>query len=734
MRDCICFNEQILKGTFGMFVRSTNAVFQSEFGDGARAARADGDGKALAAALDSTEPKPQFADIPGSTATTATIGIGGSVTDSLEVVGDSDWFRISLDAGDSIAILLEASGASPLADPFLRIRDSAGNILATNDDGATTGLDSLLNFVADSGGTYYIEVTSYDGDDVGSAGDYSGGYTLSVSEREPIPLFTYDQIADQLTEGYWGGSPRRFNVDGDGRLTVNISALTAEGQFFALQALNLWSDITGIEFVAIGEPGDFANIVFDDDEEGAFATSSVSGGFIVTSNVNVSTDWIASDGTDLNSYSFQTYIHEIGHALGLGHAGNYNGDANYGVDALYQNDSWATTVMSYFSQGENSYFSAQGFDTAYITSPMNGDVVAMTALYGLSTTTRTGNTIYGFNSNAGRDIFDATQFANTAYTIVDSAGIDTLDYSGFTADQRIDLNQETFSDIGGLIGNVVIARGTVIERAIGGSGIDTIVGNAERNRIEGGEGGDFLYGNDDRDTLYGEGGGDWMEGGDAADWLYGGDANDIMIGGDRGDMVVGDAGNDTLQGNGSSDTLYGGLGADKLSGHGGRDNLFGEAGDDRLYGSTGTDTLNGGADNDLLSGGSKGDFFQFDLFGSADADEIEDFQAGLDMITLDRATFTGISADGVLATSAFRAGSNATDSSDRIIYNQATGEIFYDSDGNGAAAKQLFATVAAGTVLANTDFSAFTSASAMTVPELDKPAADLAGADQFLFI
>lgn len=730
MRDGICFKKQILKGIFGMFVRSTDAVFQSEFGHGARAALADGR-KAFAAAPASAEPKPQFADIAGSTATTATIGIGGSVTDSLEVIGDSDWFRISLDAGDSIAILLEAAGATPLADPYLRIRDSAGNVLAVNDDGATTGLDSLLNFVAESGGTYYIEVTSYDGDDAGTAGDYSGGYSLSVSEREPVPLFTYDQISDQLTEGYWGGSSRHFDVGADGQITVNISALTAAGQFFATNALDLWSDVTGIDFV---QTTGAAEITFDDTEEGAFASSSVSGGFIVSSNVNVSTDWIASDGTDLNSYSFQTYIHEIGHALGLGHAGNYNGNADYGVDALYQNDSWATTVMSYFSQPENSYFSAQGFDFAYITSPMNGDVVAMTALYGLSTTTRTGNTIYGFNSNAGRDIFDATQFANTAYTIIDSAGIDTLDYSGFTADQRIDLNQETFSDIGGLIGNVVIARGTVIERAIGGSGIDTIVGNADRNRFEGGDGGDFLYGNGDRDTLYGEGGADRIEGGDAADWLYGGDDNDVVIGGDRGDMILGDAGNDTLQGNSSSDDIYGGSGTDKISGHGGHDNLFGEAGNDRLYGSTGSDTLNGGANNDLLSGGSKADFFQFDLFGAAHADEIEDFQAGLDKITLDRAMFTGISADGALAASAFRAGANAADSSDRIIYNQATGEIFYDSDGNGAAAKQLFATVAAGTVLANTDFSAFTSASAMTAPELDKPAADLSGADQFLFI
>jgi hypothetical protein len=37
----------------------------------------------------------------------------------------------------------------------------------------------------------------------------------------------------------------------------------------------------------------------------------------------------------IDSYSFQTYVHEIGHALGLGHGGPYNGSASYGLDNLY---------------------------------------------------------------------------------------------------------------------------------------------------------------------------------------------------------------------------------------------------------------------------------------------------------------------------------------------------------------------------------------------------------------
>ena len=179
----------------------------------------------------------------------------------------------------------------------------------------------------------------------------------------------------------------------------------------------------------------------------------------------------------LNSYSFMTYLHEIGHALGLGHAGDYNNTADYVQDALYANDAWSTTIMSYFDQNDNAYFHNQGFTRQFVLTPMVGDIVAMQQMYGLSTTTRAGNTTYGFNSNAGSSIYDAQSMGALAYTVFDSAGVDTLDYSGFTSNQLINLNPETFSNVGTGIGNVSIARGTVIENAIGGSGNDTIIGN-----------------------------------------------------------------------------------------------------------------------------------------------------------------------------------------------------------------------------------------------------------------
>ncbi|MHA3916475.1 matrixin family metalloprotease [Halovulum sp. GXIMD14793] len=90
--------------------------------------------------------------------------------------------------------------------------------------------------------------------------------------------------------------------------------------------------VANIEFT---ETTGSADITFDDNSSGAYSTSSYSGNTIISSFVNVSTNWVATYGSKINSYSFQTYVHEIGHALGLGHQGNYNGSANYGTDETF---------------------------------------------------------------------------------------------------------------------------------------------------------------------------------------------------------------------------------------------------------------------------------------------------------------------------------------------------------------------------------------------------------------
>ena len=434
-----------------------------------------------------------MADIPGDLSTTSTLTVGGSTTNVLDANGDHDWFAINLVAGQQVTA--SVFGIT-LVDPLLNIRDSSGQVIFTNDD-IKSGSDrnSEVTFTPTSSGTYYVDVGAFNN-------AYSGTYQVSVQAGTQPPLATIDTLAAYLTQGYWGGSSHHFAASQGGTISVNMSTLNAGEQNLARTALQEWSDIIGVHFQEVATGG---QIVFDDSEDStgnpvAATDASYSGGITSSAHVHISSSWVTRYGTSLNSYSFQTYVHEIGHALGLGHAGDYNGNATYSTDALFQNDAWSTSIMSYFDERQNTYFASQGFSRDFAVTPMEADIVAMQTLYGLSTTTHTGNTTYGFNSNAG-GVYDASLYPNVALTIFDSGGNDTLDYSRSSANQLINLNPETFSNVNGNIGNLSIGRGVVIENAIGGSGSDTIIGNSAGNVLTGGLGNDVLTGGGGNDTF-----------------------------------------------------------------------------------------------------------------------------------------------------------------------------------------------------------------------------------------
>jgi len=85
------------------------------------------------------------------------------------------------------------------------------------------------------------------------------------------------------------------------------------------------------------------------------------------------------------------------------------------------------------------------------------------------------------------------------------------------------------------------------------------------------------------------------------------------------------------------------------------------------------------------------------VFGKADG-----FAASLDLVTLDGSN--GFRLDGIDFDGRFVIGATAADASYRLIYNSANGQLFFDSDGTGAQAQVLIATLTGAPALAATDF------------------------------
>ncbi|SEI19076.1 M10 family metallopeptidase C-terminal domain-containing protein [Tardiphaga sp. OK245] len=350
--------------------------------------------------------------------------------------------------------------------------------------------------------------------DAASSSDNVSGNESGVNAaliQAPIPT-----LANYLVNGFWQYNNTIAHHWGATTITYNINALTTAERFLAQSALNAWHEVTNLTFV---QTTGAANITYTHNGTmTAYETDQYTGsGIIVSATINISADWITTDGgsydgkTGIDSYGYQTYIHETGHALGLGHQGAYNGSASYATNALFANDTWQYSIMSYFSQPNFS-----GGSYRYVVTPQMADIYAVGSIYGAATT-RTGDTVYGFNNTAGA-IFDFSAYTRApALTLYDSGGFDTLDCSGYSAAQTIDLRASTFSSVGGLANNIGIAIGTTIERAIGGSGNDTLIANDFGCTLVGGSGNDSLIGGNGNDILEGGIGRDVMTGGGGAD-------------------------------------------------------------------------------------------------------------------------------------------------------------------------------------------------------------------------
>lgn len=596
-------------------------------------------------------------DIAANLTTTAQADEGIAFAGEIETSGDEDWIAVTLEAGETYAIVLrgQPSGNGTLEDPFITgFYDADGNDLGLSDDDGAGNRESQLVFTPEVSGTYYVVA--------GAWSTNTGTYRLSYGDYVPAPqtadsdvpieqyeisgvqnvdsLLTLVRFKDLIEDGVTivtysiptTGSV--YSADGyspdkaDSEPYNDISYLTQSEVVLFEDALNQISSFANIEFERVEDNSTSAGTIRPawTGIEGENAAAWAYTPFSAPQSGDV---WFLSENLETGgdgSYFLAVLLHELGHAVGLKHPFEEDGS---GVVIQDEYDGLEYTVMSYTTSVESDAVQSLSY---YPTTYMYYDILALRYIYG-DVDTAPENTTYVWEN--GQTYYE---------TIWDTGGRDTYDASSQTSNVHLDLQPGSWSNVGstiqmyGAAGNVVGTKTetvftppeVTIEKAIGGSGDDTLTGNAAANVLIGNAGDDKILGGQGADTLRGNAGDDTVRGGDGSDVVWAGAddrGDDNVDGGAGADSIAGGLGDDFLVGGAGADVIYGGEGDDTL--HGGdfgvavdvidtsQNRLWSGAGDDVITGAGGHDAIGAGSGDDIISAGAGNDT----VFGGEEGDD-----------------------------------------------------------------------------------------------------------------
>ena len=621
---------------------------------------------------------------------TLTVGATPTVA-TLQTLGDSDYFQVTLEAGKTYEIgqFAKIGGPSgvPLADAYFEIFDAAGNLLLSVDGGGPntpSGLDALSTFTAEAGGIYFINARAFDQDATnGTGGDAVGDYELFVRETDasaPVYKAFYD-IDSPLHSLDWGSEFSRSsrNPDGDNGTrsdngVTGASTLVDEGSgIVGKNVIRVYFAKQGDVFLSSDPttPGVTADIVqvfpITDAEKDAYRLA-----FEQYENV-ADLIYLEVDNRNEADLTIITYKGTPGPGASLlgrasppgeeseGQMEFNSGDERYTEAGLTQGGFFFTTLLHEFGHAHGVAHPHDNGGRSSIMRGAGGGTGGIGGGYGDFGLSQGVFTVMSYND--GYDLRpDGTAKPDDA---ADNGWVGTLsplDIAVIQDKYGVNENYRTGNDT--YVIKDVQETGTFYASIWDAGGIDEIVYDGARNAVvdlraatlkyEEGGGGRVSY-------ATGINGGFTVANGATIENARSGAGNDTVNGNDVANKLISGAGNDTVNGFGGDDAIYGGAGKDVLTGGAGKDTyLYAELTDSAV-----------GADRDVIT----------------------DFVDGQDVIQLDQ-----VGGKSFIGSSAF------TGSAGQVRVASSTGQTIVELDSNGDGVADLQIELTGGFQLDKSDF------------------------------
>ncbi len=327
---------------------------------------------------------------------------------------------------------------------------------------------------------------------------FTGDYRIDVLIDSPDFRWNVGQAVGtpvEVTYSFMVAEPAYGDGGGSAR-PGSFTAFNDAQKLATRQILARISEITALSFKEVPDTGaTFGQMALGNNAQGASAgyaflpNSNQGPGSEVNGDVWIDLAYV--NQTTPGTFGYTTLVHEIGHALGLNHPGNYNAGEPANPNAVGNfygvlEDNLAYTVMSYRDVAQAQTRVDFG----------RYDILTLQYLYG-SKPVAPEDTIYRIEDTQGQRL----------QTFVDSGGTDTLDLSAVTVGARVDLRDGAFSSVGRLANsdaarnNLDFALGTVVENVRGTALADVVTGNGSANTFVLAGGNDTADGGSGRDVL-----------------------------------------------------------------------------------------------------------------------------------------------------------------------------------------------------------------------------------------